>query len=96
MFYVYVLESQTTGRLYTGQTASIPKRKQRHEQGLSPSTKGRGPWQVVYQEEFATRAEAMQRERFLKTGHGRDELRQLLHDAATAAERDEGDVKLLV
>jgi putative endonuclease len=81
MFYVYVLRSQMTGQFYTGQTASIPERKQKHEQGLSRSTKGRGPWELVYQEEFATRAEAMRRERELKTGKGPEELKRLLHSA---------------
>jgi putative endonuclease len=78
MFYTYVLRSRSTGRFYTGHASSIPQRKERHEQGLSRSTKGRGPWDVVYQEEFVTRAEAMRRERELKTGKGRDELKGLL------------------
>jgi len=77
MFYVYVLRSQSTGSSYTGQTASIPQRLLRHSEGLSPSTKGRGPWELVHVEEFTTRAEAMRRERYLKTGKGRDELKRL-------------------
>ncbi len=85
MFYIYVLRSQTTGRFYTGQTASIPERKQKHEQGLSPSTKGRGPWDLVHQEEFATRAEAMRRERELKTGKGRNELKRILQERARSS-----------
>jgi putative endonuclease len=68
MYFVYVLRSQTTGCFYTGQTSSIPERLQKHKQGLSPSTKGRGPWDLVHQEQFETRAEAMRRERELRTG----------------------------
>ena len=75
--------SEPTGQFYTGHTASIPARRNRHEQGLSPSTKGRGPWELVYQEEFETRAEAMRRERELKTGKGRDELKRLFSNRAT-------------
>ena len=85
MFYVYVLRSQSSGRLYTGQTASVADRVQQHEQGLSPSTKGRGPWELVHQEAFATRAEAMRRERELKTGKGREELQRLLARKATSS-----------
>jgi len=31
-----------------------------------------GPWRLCYSEEFASRSEAMQRERFLKSGQGRE------------------------
>jgi putative endonuclease len=70
--------SQSTKRFYTGQTSDIPKRILKHELGLSPSTKGQGPWELVHQETFNTRAEAMRRERELKTGRGREELKRLL------------------
>ncbi len=40
--------------------------------------KARAPWRVVYSESFATRAEAVRRERYRKTGRGRDELRKIL------------------
>jgi predicted GIY-YIG superfamily endonuclease len=33
---------------------------------------------MVYQEEFATRSEAMKREKYLKSGKGREELKQIL------------------
>ena len=85
MFFVYVLRSQMTGRFYTGQTSSIPERLQKHEQGLSPSTKGRGPWELVHQEQFETRAQAMRRERELKTGKGRDELQAICSNDRSSA-----------
>ena len=78
MFFVYVLRSQSTGHFYTGQTTDIVERLKKHDRGLSPSTKNRGPWEIVHQEEFGTRAEAMRRERELKTGKGREELRHIL------------------
>ena len=84
MFFVYVLRSRATGRLYTGHTSSIPERIAKHEQGLSPSTRGQGPWDVVHHEEFGTRGEAMRRERELKTGKGRDELKRLLAGKASS------------
>ena len=38
-------------------------------------TKGRGPWELIYWEEFKTRTEAIKREHFLKSGKGREFLR---------------------
>ncbi len=78
MFFVYVLRSEKTGRLYTGYTADIIHRLGQHNAGITESTKGRGRWQLVRQEECATRAEAIRRERFLKSGQGREELRRIL------------------
>lgn len=78
MFTVYVLRSAKTGRFYTGSTSNVSLRLSRHEQGLSPSTKHGRPWELVHQEEFITRSEAVRRERYLKTGRGREELRGLL------------------
>jgi len=85
MFFVYVLRSQSTKRFYTGQTSDIPNRILKHELGLSPSTKGRGPWELVHQEAFNTRAEAMRRERELKTGRGREELKRLVAGEASSS-----------
>ena len=78
MFFVYVLRSQSSQRFYTGQTERPEERIQEHQDGMSRSTKGGGPWELVHQERFATRAEAMKREKELKTGKGRDELKRIL------------------
>ncbi|HUK31946.1 MAG TPA: GIY-YIG nuclease family protein, partial [Candidatus Acidoferrum sp.] len=78
MFFIYVLRNQSTGRLYTGHTADLTQRLGQHNHGISKSTKNRGTWDLVYQEEFATRSEAMRRERSLKSGQGRAELKQIL------------------
>ena len=78
MFFVYVLKSKSTGQFYTGQSSGITKRLEQHNAGGSRSTKNRGPWEIVHQEMFATRAEAMRREKELKTGKGREELKRIL------------------
>jgi putative endonuclease len=76
MFTTYVLQSQSTHRLYTGSTSDFDKRLMQHNTDVSFSTKHRGPWVLVYREDFATLAEAVRRERYLKTGKGREELRR--------------------
>jgi putative endonuclease len=78
MFSVYVLRSVMTGRFYTGYTSDLSHRIEQHNHGITKSTKHEGPWELVHQEHFATRSEAMRRERYLKTGKGREELKRLL------------------
>jgi len=78
MYSVYVLRSKTTGRFYSGSTSELARRVEEHNADATRSTKHRGPWELVYEETFPTRSEAMRRERELKTGKGREELKRLL------------------
>lgn len=57
----------------------VPARLIEHNAGKCRYTSGRRPWTVLHVEEYATRGEAMRRERFLKTGAGRSLLDELLH-----------------
>ncbi len=77
MFHVYVLRSEKTERRYVGSSRDIEVRLQQHNSGQSLATKHGAPWRLIYQEEFSTRAEAVRRERFYKTGRGREFLDQL-------------------
>jgi len=77
MYYVYVLRNPA-GRHYTGYAVDLAQRLGQHNSGVTKSTKNRGPWTLLYQEPFATRSEAMRRERFLKSGKGREELRSIM------------------
>ena len=78
MFFVYVLLSEATGKLYIGQTQHLEKRLFAHNNGFSRYTKGKGPWKIVYKEQYETRKEAILRERFLKSGKGREYLKSKL------------------
>lgn len=60
--YVYILKC-SDGSFYTGYTTDIDKRLNIHEQGKGAKyTRGRGPFQVVYEETFTDKSEAMRRE----------------------------------
>jgi putative endonuclease len=85
MFHVYVLRSETTGRHYVGYTSDLTQRLGQHNHGITKSTKDRGPWRMLHDEDFNTRPEAVRRERFLKTGQGREELKRILASAGTSA-----------
>jgi putative endonuclease len=78
MYYVYVIKSQTKGTFYTGHTVDIERRLIEHNNGVSFYTRNRGPWELVYSKEFASRSEAMFHEKYLKTGVGRDLIKQTI------------------
>ena len=77
-YYVYVLESEKDKRWYKGHTVDIDKRIIEHNTGKTKSTKGFIPWRLVYFEVFETREEAIQRERYFKTGSGREFLKKII------------------
>ena len=77
MFTVYVLRNPE-GRLYIGHSAHLDRRLREHDAGLARWTKERGPWRLAHKETFATRAEAIQRERQLKRGRLNQQLRRLI------------------
>jgi putative endonuclease len=78
VFYVYILQSETTSRYYIGQTLDVDERVAYHNANYSKSLKNRGPWQLVYRENYATRAEAVRRERQIKSWKDRKMIQQLV------------------
>jgi putative endonuclease len=73
-YYLYILKSESNNRSYIGHTADLQRRLWEHNIGKSLSTRGKGPWKLVYHEEFQTRPEAVQREMHFKSVDGRIEL----------------------
>ena len=63
---VYILQSERDGSYYIGYTACLGERLHRHNEGRSRYTKRKIPWRVIYQEEFLTRSQAIEREKELK------------------------------
>lgn len=70
-YFVYVLESQTTGRLYVGSAGNVEARLSEHNRGNVDSTRPHGPWKVVYTEEHLDRSAATRREREIKSKKSR-------------------------
>ena len=77
-YYTYVLKSDVDERLYKGHTDDLKKRLIQHNSGKTKSTKGYTPWQLVYFETFRTREESILREKYFKTGSGREFLKDKL------------------
>jgi putative endonuclease len=78
MYYTYVLLSSKDGEWYTGATSDLKARLREHTQGEVTSTRFRRPLQLVYYEACLDAADAYRRERHLKTGKGKRDLRQRL------------------
>lgn len=78
--YVYVLQSELTGRIYIGQTSELAKRIAQHNDPTNKLTKytkiNKGPWRLIYHETWNSRAKAKMREDALKSGQGRQWLKE--------------------
>jgi len=73
MFTVYVIRSEK-GIRYVGYTSCLYKRISQHNSGMSKYTKRDSGWCLIHAEEFNTRSEAMKREKWFKSGLGREYL----------------------
>lgn len=80
MYYVYILHSHKDGDLYTGSTPDLKARIQKHKLGYVLATKHRRPLHLIYVEIYLCEADAKRREKFLKGGKGRFELKIQLED----------------
>ena len=77
-YYMYVLRSLRDSIRYVGSGEDALERLRRHNKGDNQFTKGHRPWELIYQEEYETRTEALKREKFLKSGQGRKILDEKL------------------
>jgi len=89
-FTVYVLRSLRNGRHYVGFTSRrVEQRLEEHNRGYPRGWSSRNrPFEVIYQEVHGSEGEARARERFLKTGRGREWLRARLAAYPPAAGGD--------
>ena len=78
MYYSYVLRSLKNGILYKGSTQDIENRLSTHNSGVVNFTSKHLPWELILSEKFETRAEAMKREKWYKTGVGREWIKSKL------------------
>jgi putative endonuclease len=61
-----------------GSTVDLKRRLEQHNQGEVSSTRKHKPYQLIYSEKFEDKEIAFKRERFFKTGKGREVLRNLV------------------
>jgi putative endonuclease len=83
MFYTYVLQSAKDGGFYVGFTQNLKLRFEQHNRGQVDSTGDRRPFTLVYYEACLDQADALRREKYLKTHHGKMYLRRRLKSYLT-------------
>ncbi len=76
-FYVYALRSLVRNYIYVGMTADIARRIQQHNDGKTFSTRPYRPFVLIYSEQAVDRQTARKRERYLKSGVGKEFLKTL-------------------
>ena len=78
-YIVYVLFSDSYNKHYTGVTSNLEQRLLSHNELGRDWTKSYRPWKVIYTKPFVTKQEAMQYEKWLKTGVGREFIKTFAH-----------------
>lgn len=77
-YHVYAIQSKVDNRLYVGLSKNPEKRLRGHNNGETFSTKGFRPWHLVYTEKVGSRKDARKREKYLKSGIGKEFLKSII------------------
>jgi putative endonuclease len=75
---VYAIHSLVRNYVYVGLTSDLPNRIARHNAGRERTTRSYRPFAVIHSESFETRGEARKEEVYLKSGCGREFLKNLI------------------
>lgn len=81
MYYFYVLRFKRNGKLYKGLTNDLKRRIAEHNSGKSSFTSKNGKFDLIFYEAYISKKDAQSAERYFKTGHGREVLKDKLKDA---------------
>jgi putative endonuclease len=82
-YYIYVLRSDKDNKFYVGYTEDLKSRFEQHKKGQVSSTKERRPLSLIYSEVCLSKKDALHREKYLKTYHGKLFLRNRLKSYLT-------------
>ena len=77
MYFVYAIKSTIRNYIYIGITNDLSRRINQHNKGYNKTTKPYRPFKLIYKEKLSDRKEARIREKFLKSGIGREFLKKL-------------------
>jgi putative endonuclease len=83
MYYVYALKSKKNQKLYVGYSNDLKRRFFEHNltnRKTNEWTKRNGPFKIIYYEGFVNKKDAQKEEKFLKSGYGREILKNKLKD----------------
>ena len=85
MFFVHIIKNSVIGKIYIGHSSDLKNRVKRHNGLLknkpkSFTSKNKGIWKLIHNERYKTRAEAIKREKWLKSGVGREYVKKHILD----------------
>ena len=75
---VYAIKSINRNYIYVGMTNGLQRRLKEHNNKQNRSTKAYAPFYLLYTEICKTRILAREREKFLKSGIGKEFLKKLI------------------
>ena len=78
MWYVYAIVSEVNGFIYVGMCMNLERRLKEHNNGMSKFTKPYIPWRLIYKEFIGAREKARIKEKYLKSGIGKEFLKTLV------------------
>ncbi len=78
MYYFYVLQFDRNKKLYNGFTSDLRKRISEHKLKKSEFTSKNGPFKLIFYEAYANKKDAQEAEKYFKSGHGREVLKEKL------------------
>ena len=78
MFYVYAISSKVKNYIYVGLTNNLERRLDEHNSGQNKTTRPYKPYKHILVEKFETRLEARLREKYLKSGIGKEFLKRII------------------
>ena len=78
MYYLYILKFRASGKLYKGFTNDLGRRIDEHRKGASKFTARNGNFDLIFYEAYSNKKDALAAERYFKSGHGREVLKEKL------------------
>ena len=78
MYYTYVIKSIRHDFYYKGHCENLDERLKQHNSGMTESIRPYIPFEIAYFEEFATREDAIKREKYFKSSAGRRFLKKVV------------------
>lgn len=77
-FYIYILYSLRDKGWYIGFTTNLKNRLSEHARGRVSATRLRTPLKLIHYEYFINATDAKAREKYLKSGYGREQIKAFL------------------
>jgi putative endonuclease len=78
MYYLYAISSKTRKYIYVGITNNLSRRIDEHNKGYNKTTRAYRSFRLIMTEEYRTRTAAREREKYLKSGFGKEFLKKMI------------------